>query len=271
MDYCSFINRKQSKTVPDLLISCALETSSGAPPPPAAASPGARGARRGGGSSSSAISCASRAAASIASSAGATQREWKPVRTRSRVVRSPRSAHAATARCRAPRAARRSTSLAQHRVVLDDGDRAGGDGRELHAAREVALAPRLLGRRDSGRAGRGGKETLVSITRRAASVARMVYGVPRVMGGERKQWGKRRRERENEVGGGTPDWLCMRLPREDSPPSSTTAKNTNPSLAPSRHHTHFCIYVSHLEPAAPAAEAPDASQPPEAAAEEEPL
>ena len=35
----------------------------------------------------------------------------------------------------------------------------------------------------------------------------------------------------------------MRLPREDSPPSSTTAKNTNPSLAPSRHHTHFCIYM----------------------------
>ena len=130
----------------------------------------------------------------------------------------------------------------QHRVVLDDGDRAGGDGRELHAAREVALAPRLLGRRGSGRAGRGGKETLVSITRRAASVARMVYGVPRVMGEKRKQWGKRRRERENEVGGGTPDWLCMRLPREDSPPSSTTAKNTNPSLAPSRH-THFCIYM----------------------------
>ena len=31
------------------------------------------------------------------------------------------------------------------------------------------------------------------------------------------------------------------------------------------------IYVSHLEPAAPAAEAPDASQPPEAATEEEPL
>ena len=126
--------------------------------------------------------------------------------------------------------------------MLDDSDRAGGDGRELHAAREVALAPRLLGRRGSGRAGRGGKETLVSITRRAASVARMVYGVPRVMGKKRKQWGKRRRERENEVGGGTPDWLCMRLPREDSPPSSTTAKNTNPSLAPSRH-THCCIHM----------------------------
>ena len=36
-------------------------------------------------------------------------------------------------------------------------------------------------------------------------------------------------------------------------------------------HTLLSIYVSHLEPAAPAAEAPDASQPPEAAAEEEPL
>ena len=227
--------------------------------------------------------------------------------------------------------------------MLDDSDRAGGDGRELHAAREVALAPRLLGRRGSRRSDRGGKETLVSITRRAASVAWMVYGVPRVMGKKRKQWGKRRRERENEVGGGTPDWLCMRLPREDSPPSSTTAKNTNPSLAPSRH-THCCIHMCRtlsggccfatpragasrtpgpacalsarsphvpqqspcpssaaaperpapvplrmapavpvpmrrphpnrppsLAQAAPAAEAPDASQPPEAAAEEEPL
>ena len=81
------------------------------------------------------------------------------------------------------------------------------------AAREVALAPRLLGRRGSGRAGRGGKETLVSITRRAASVARMVYGVPRVVGEKRKQWGKRRRERENEAGGGTPDWPCFLVQR----------------------------------------------------------
>ena len=34
----------------------------------------------------------------------------------------------------------------------------------------------------------------------------------------------------------------MRFPRKDSPPSSTTAKNTNPSLAPPRH-TNCCIYI----------------------------
>ena len=41
----------------------------------------------------------------------------------------------------------------------------------------------------------------------------------------------------------------MRLPREDSPPSSTTVKNTNSSLAPLHrrvtHTAHIC--VSHLE------------------------
>ena len=46
------------------------------------------------------------------------------------------------------------SSKPELRVVLDDGDRAGGGGREPHSQREVALAARLLGRRCSGRAGR---------------------------------------------------------------------------------------------------------------------
>ena len=56
-------------------------------------------------------------------------------------------------------------------------------------------------------------------------------------------------------------WTALIDNRQEHQPLSRTAAS----------HTLLYIYVSHLEPAAPAAEAPDASQPPEAATEEEPL